>query len=206
MKYERKNKISTKKIGIIATIVAVLIIIVFFMIINIYAKIKTEEEKINNKNNFENIKTGVIEEHYQNGEIIPENDNFFTRLYDGTVKDEEIYEKLFLLVNYTIPSIKDSLKEKNEQEIKKYYNENKEKILTSIGCENQDEFLKFKEIIDKVDKNKFKKAKYDVEKFIEEDEYVTVPIILEYENETIIIKLELLKRNSLENNVKFKPI
>lgn len=206
MKYERKNKISTKKIGIIATIVAVLIIIVFFMIINIYAKIKTEEEKINNKNNFENIKTGVIEEHYQNGEIIPENDNFFTRLYDGTVKDEEIYEKLFLLVNYTIPSIKDSLKEKNEQEIKKYYNENKEKILTSIGCENQDEFLKFKEIIDKVDKNKFKKAKYDIEKFIEEDEYVTVPIILEYENETIIIKLELLKRNSLENNVKFKPI
>lgn len=206
MKYERKNKISTKKIGIIATIVAVLIIIVFFMIINIYAKIKTEEEKINNKNNFENIKTGVIEEHYQNGEIIPENDNFFTRLYDGTVKDEEIYEKLFLLVNYTIPSIKDSLKEKNEQEIKKYYNENKEKILTSIGCENQDEFLKFKKIIDKVDKNKFKKAKYDIEKFIEEDEYVTVPIILEYENETIIIKLELLKRNSLENNVKFKPI
>ena len=206
MKYERKNRISTKKIGIIATIVAVLIIIVFFMIINIYAKIKTEEEKINNKNNFENIKTGVIEEHYQNGEIIPENDNFFTRLYDGTVKDEEIYEKLFLLVNYTIPSIKDSLKEKNEQEIKKYYNENKEKILTSIGCENQDEFLKFKEIIDKVDKNKFKKAKYDIEKFIEEDEYVTVPIILEYENETIIIKLELLKRNSLENNVKFKPI
>ena len=206
LKNANNKKINTKQIGIIAIIVTILVIIVFFIIVNTYAKIKEEEEKIRNKNDFENIKTGVIEEHYQNGEIIPENDNFFTRLYSGTVKDEEIYEKLFLLVNYTMPNIKNSLNGKTEKEIKEYYNENKEKILTNIGCESQEEFLKFKEIIDQSEKNSFKKAKYEVEKFAEEDEYVTVPIILEYENKTITIKLELSKRNSLNGNVKFKPI
>ncbi len=206
LKNANNKKINTKQIGIIAIIVTILVIIVFFIIVNTYAKIKEEEEKIRNKNDFENIKTGVIEEHYQNGEIIPENDNFFTRLYSGTVKDEEIYEKLFLLVNYTMPNIKNSLNGKTEKEIKEYYNENKEKILTNIGCESQEEFLKFKEIIDQSEKNSFKKAKYEVEKFAEEDEYVTVPIILEYENKTITIKLELSKRNSLNDNVKFKPI
>ena len=206
LKNANNKKINTKQIGIIAIIVTILVIIVFFIIVNTYAKIKEEEEKIRNKNDFENIKTGVIEEHYQNGEIIPENDNFFTRLYSGTVKDEEIYEKLFLLVNYTMPNIKNSLNGKTEKEIKEYYNENKEKILTNIVCESQEEFLKFKEIIDQSEKNSFKKAKYEVEKFAEEDEYVTVPIILEYENKTITIKLELSKRNSLNDNVKFKPI
>ena len=198
------NKNKTKKLAIFVIISAIIIIIGFIITINNFAKIKQEEEKVKNRQEYEDIKQGIVDSHLDEGEIIPDNYQFFARLYTGTVNTKEIYEKIFYLVRYTVPDIKGKINGKSDSEIKKYYKDNELKIKTVIGIESEEEFLKFVSYINDVDYKEFEKAKYDVENFSEDIDFATVPLELKYSNKTIVLKLVVAKRKSQDNNIKFR--
>ena len=121
----KRKAINTKRLTIFVILAALLIIIGFAFTVTNYIRIKKEEEKLKNKSEYETAKSDIIRNHYEEGEIIPEHDNIFARLYNGNVNDKEIYKKLYYFVNYAAPTLQKNLNGKSEKEIRNYF-KNKE--------------------------------------------------------------------------------
>ena len=93
MKEKGKSNKSRKRI-ITILLIAIIAVVAVVIGIVIYSKIKTEESKIQNRKDYEETLSVVKDEFFEEGKIVPDNYNFYTRLYDGTVKDEIVYERI----------------------------------------------------------------------------------------------------------------
>ena len=198
------SKLKAKKRAILIIVVALLVLIVFIIMLIWYAKLKESEDIKKNVREYENAISKVDNNYYANGQIVPENDNKLARLYEGTVYDEVMYEKIYGLVENTIPNINNNLGNLSDEELTNYYTNNENRVKQSIGSETVEEFISFVRYIEEMNPTGFEGAKYDVALFEDGENYALVPLKLEYKNKTITIKMYIAKRNGEKVLIMFK--
>jgi len=202
---KEKNK-SNKSRKMIITILLIAIIAVVVVVIGIviYSKIKTEESKIQNRKDYEETLSTVKDEFFEEGKIVPDNYNFYTRLYDGTVKDEVVYEKIYYLVKVAIPNINKTLGNMSEGDLRSYYKNNKERIEAGLGSENENEFVKIVKTIKEKNLEGYKDASFDVANYEDGDPFVKVPLKLTFDNGELNVNVYVAKRNGAGTLVMIK--
>ena len=202
---KEKNK-SNKSRKMIITILLIAIIAVVVVVIGIviYSKIKTEESKIQNRKDYEETLSTVKDEFFEEGKIVPDNYNFYTRLYDGTVKDEVVYERIYYLVKVAIPNINKTLGNMSEGDLRSYYKNNKERIEAGLGSENENEFVKIVKTIKEKNLEGYKDASFDVANYEDGDPFVKVPLKLTFDNGELNVNVYVAKRNGAGTLVMIK--
>lgn len=206
MQDKKKEMVNKKQILLITILTAIAIIILFIIILINYYQTKEKEEQLINRQEYEQIISDVNERHLKNGEVIPDNDNIFTRLYDGTVSDTEIYEKIYTLESVVIPNINSKIAYMSEDEIVKYYKENENRIKQSIGSESAEEYVALVKEIKKSNVQNFEKAVYEVKEFTDGDPYAKVPLTLKYKEGELKLNLFVAKRKGTEILIMFKTL
>lgn len=188
-------------IGLLIIFVLLLLLIVAFIF---YFKMDSEEDKIKNRQGYENVLTNIKNERYKKGEIVPDEDNIYTRLYNGTVSDSVLYGKIYYLVSVAIPNINNNLGNMSDIDLRDYYSNNKARIEQGIGSTSQQEFVDFVKYIKSCNLVNYKNARYDSKNYEDGQDYATIPLILEYEEGSATITMRIAKRNGMPILVTFK--
>lgn len=203
MKEKGKSNKSRKRI-ITILLIAIIAVVAVVIGIVIYSKIKTEESKIQNRKDYEETLSVVKDEFFEEGKIVPDNYNFYTRLYDGTVKDEIVYERIYYLVKVAIPNINKTLGNMSEGDLRSYYKKNKERIEAGLGSENENEFVKIVKTIKEKNLNNYKDASFDVANYEDGDPFVKLPLKLTFDNGELNVNIYVAKRNGTGTLVMIK--
>lgn len=140
-----KNKI-IKKISILC--VLILIIMLLIILIN-----NIQENKVTEKLNY-------INGTEWNDEIYPEGMPIVFKLYDGKLTAQNIGKSIYHVVTEIFPKYNMELKGFTNDQIKKYYEKNKNEIFKSIGNISEIEFIS---IINEI--STLTKEKYEIEAF-----------------------------------------
>lgn len=211
---KRKRKSDYKKyifMGIFA-IVGVIIILIgsTTAIINIEKRQKDNHENIANTatnmaiikdETFENTAYAntideVDEKFIQVKQIVPENYNFLTRLYEGNLDDTVLYERIYRIVFEVIPDTYKELNGKDNAEIVNYYQMFQEEIFNLTGIESEQEYIKFVESVIKIGNGKYASSVFMVNNFVANDKYSTVDLILNFSTGSIILKIDILNNTT----------
>ena len=126
MKKNRKRNNNSKVLGLVIALFTIICAIIMLVIVLISQK---EKEQPQNTIAEDQAVMQEIKEEYKNSkkQLVPDHYNILTRLYEGTVKSEEVYQKLYIIVYETIPEIQKELGiNPSQEEIKQYYKKNKE--------------------------------------------------------------------------------
>lgn len=197
------------------------IIIIIFIIINIIITFKLLSGKSNNKDkqtnenntnssvesnsedfNYPNEYNEIIKTTYYDNKVLPQNCYKLSMDYSGEIELTDLYEKLNLLVNKLIPEI-DSIKN-NTTEIDRYYNENYDYIINTVGLYNSQYFYDLVNILISNNISKYLYSKYDEATYKNEEDESSFIIEIYYESENYI-KVEVILDN-VDNKVKLMPI
>ncbi len=195
MKKNKKGKNKNSKI--IGLVIALLAIIAIMMLVILLISQKGKEQSKSTIAEDQAVMQEVKEE-YKNSkkQLVPDHYNILTRLYEGTVKNEEIYQKLYILVYETIPEIQKELgTNPRQEEIKQNYKQNKENIQEQTGIENQEDYVEFAQYICNQKPTDYQNAILEVEQYQEKNKEVQIPVTLVYKNTTLTLELQLQEKN-----------
>lgn len=184
-----KNKKEKKlKIGIIIGLVLIFSIILLIILLKTY-------NSSNAKKSEQQLKYIMSDE--WNDELFPKGMPAFIRSYSGELNAKNIGKSIDYVVNTVIPQYKKDLYGKDEKEITKYYNKNKNAIIIDTGIDNIDDFKKFiNEIVIKTKSNdlKFESFYIDENSIEEYSNKTTAYLYIEYDGcAEVDLKIEALK-------------
>lgn len=181
----KKIKVDIKKIEKILLILLVIIFILGIVIIYISKNDKTVLSK---------EKLDYIYSEEWNDEIFPEGMPKFFREYDGNLTAQNIGKSISHVTNEIIPQYNKLLKDKNEEQIKEYFNLNQDVIALDLGINEENEFIQFINEISKIDLSNFELEKYyiDEETIYSNSTYATGDLYITYkECEEISLKIKV---------------
>ncbi len=205
-KKETNKSLVNKKNIILATLLFLAFLLICIITIVNYAKLKEEEDKINNKKDFENAIEEVKKDFIENGEIVPNRYNMFERMYEGEIDTSQIYPDIYNLVYITIPDIQKKFKGKDKNEIENFFKDNKSRIENNLGINNKEEYVKFVTYIKDLDLGLFVDATFDEINYKELESADQIPLELVYTKQTIKIYIEIERKENGKNPIKFKAM
>lgn len=141
-----KKKLNKKKILILVVILAVLLIFLILLL----NSVKTKSELTLSKE-----KLAYINSTEWNNEIYPKGMPAFIRVYSGKQTTHNIGKNIYYVVNEVIPKYNKNLKDYSEEELKEYFEENRELILLNFGIRTERDFMNLMNKILKIDSNIF---------------------------------------------------
>lgn len=188
-------KKDNKKIRSILLIVFAFLTAILFLIIFMYYNLSQNS----NDKDYENVVKKVNEQYKEQGKIVPENYNFLIRLYEGDVQSDEIYSKIYNLVYKVIPDIKNNLENLSNEEIKKYYEKNKEEIISVMGIDDFENYLLLVQKVCKLENIEYNNCEFDVKNYVynENEDYSKVNLKIKFSSS---ISVELNIKNKVEEN------
>lgn len=196
MKKNRKRNNNSKVLGLVIALFTIICAIIMLVIVLISQK---EKEQPQNTIAEDQAVMQEIKEEYKNSkkQLVPDHYNILTRLYEGTVKSEEVYQKLYIIVYETIPEIQKELgTNPSQEEIKQYYKKNKEKIQKQTGIEDQEEYVEFAQYICNQKATDYQNAILEVDQYQEKNnKEAQIPVTLIYQNTTLTLELQLQENN-----------
>lgn len=190
-----------RKINLLKTIILILIIIaiLIIIIINIIenSMSKNGEQEIQYSKNeqfvFDDINENLVK---------PQFSGLVLMKYKGDASQESIISNFHKLATKLIPMYYEMLSEKDELEIKKYYNtaENKKNIEKQLGITEYECFIKMEQAISKLKGKKlvFKSYKIIKNSVEEVEEGIKARLIIQYEDNEEL-ELEVLVKNNIED-------
>lgn len=185
-------------VKILIAIIVILIIIETLVILINKLVIKNEIE-----DDYDEVIKNVQNDFLDEGEVVPNNYNFLTRLYSGEVQDSAIYARVYQLIFEYIESIYE-LKDKTEFNLEEYYKQNKDYLAIVFEITNFEEFTKFFEKIAELPSINYVDSSFILSEYYEGDEYDSVDLEIQFEGAKITFKLELIKQiTSGKQDIKF---
>lgn len=171
----KKIKIDTKKIE---KILVALFIIILILVIAIMYFDYTDSTKASRK------KLEYINSDEWNDEIFPEGMPKFIRNYNGNLTAQNIGKSIYYIVTEAIPEYNIQLRDKNEEQIKEYFNSNKENIALDLGITEENDFIMFMREIKKVRIDTFEIDSFsiDSETIISKSTYTTGDLYIKYKD------------------------
>lgn len=201
------RKISKRKLFLFLIIILIMIFVTGINLINVMKKATVSEE---------NIVTNTIEEANYTGDyertieqtkqdfidaeqIVPEYYNMLARLYEGEINTTDVYKKIYSLVYEIIPDTYENLKDKNESEIRTYFETNEEEIKRSLGIDNVSDYINFVVRACEISNNKYVTSSFDVNTFSNDGTYSTIDLNIEYLNINIVVEMKIINEKNDDN-------
>ena len=201
------RKISKRKLFLFLIIILIMIFVTGINLINVMKKATVSEE---------NIVTNTIEEANYTGDyertieqtkqdfidaeqIVPEYYNMLARLYEGEINTTDVYKKIYSLVYEIIPDTYENLKDKNESEIRTYFETNEEEIKRSLGIDNVSDYINFIVRACEISNNKYVTSSFDVNTFSNDGTYSTIDLNIEYLNINIVVEMKIINEKNNDN-------
>ena len=201
------RKISKRKLFLFLIIILIMIFVTGINLINVMKKATVSEE---------NIVTNTIEEANYTGDyertieqtkqdfidaeqIVPEYYNMLARLYEGEINTTDVYKKIYSLVYEIIPDTYENLKDKNESEIRTYFETNEEEIKRSLGIDNVSDYINFVVRACEISNNKYVTSSFDVNTFSNDGTYSTIDLNIEYLNINIVVEMKIINEKKDDN-------
>ena len=201
------RKISKRKLFLFLIIILIMIFVTGINLINVMKKATVSEE---------NIVTNTIEEANYTGDyertieqtkqdfidaeqIVPEYYNMLARLYEGEINTTDVYKKIYSLVYEIIPDTYENLKDKNESEIRTYFETNEEEIKRSLGIDNVSDYINFVVRACEISNNKYVTSSFDVNTFSNDGTYSTIDLNIEYLNINIVVEMKIINEKNNDN-------
>ena len=184
-----RKKRNFNGILILIVIIAILIVIT---IINIMALKNQKEEPpkvaeenaVTEKKDFDEALNELNQEFIENGEIVPENYNFLVRIYEGPIKEGEIYSKLYDVIYKHIPELLNNLYGKTDNEIIEYMNQNRELIKSNFGIEYTEDLINLVKKMSDTKDATYASSVLDIANIRDEGNYSVVDLNVKYNNNT----------------------
>lgn len=144
---------------------------------------------------------------YLSDKIVPVGMSTLYGRYKGKNDINDIYRSLYKFVNY-LPILSKKVQSKEENEIKSYYEDNKDKIEENIGINNFDDFKKIILYLNSIEYNgeKYKDCEIDDLTFKNNNYYFSFNITFNFERFENKMKLKLNFANSKTLNNVFYSI
>lgn len=189
MKLEKINK-KAVGIGIVLLLIIVVILITVLIVLSNNSNIITAKNKLN-----------YIYSDQWNEEKFPDGMPKFYRAYEGKLTAENIGKSIYYIVNEVIPDYNNLFKDKSDDEIEKYYDENMGVVALLLGINNKNDFKNFVHKILEIDKTEIQLEEFyiDGDSIEVKTSYSTANLHIKYsESEEIIIKIKVLRNKSDE--------
>lgn len=193
---------------IIILIAIVLLIILVALLVTIIKKITTNKNEVYTNDIITNVAPDIEYEETMNivreefeeiGQIVPENYNFLTRMYEGNIEDTVLYSKIYDFIRKTVPETYKLLKDYDDTQITNYFNENRQTIINNLGIENADDYVKMVNQIKNIGDKNYISSSFDVSKYEAGEKYSTVPLIIQYKGVVISIDVSII--NNEDDNL-----
>lgn len=182
---------NNKKILCICIVVLVLVLIIMMILIRQLAKISEDSETNVSGTEYYGESEDTLEGYFPRGLTN------LTKKYEGTLENTEIQETTSNFIR-TVFEINDSKEDTD------YYKENANKLL-EFGITSEKQFDEIKKKI--VDLNKeeleYKLSKFDINSIKEEDNYLTVDLIIELKDGTKLVFKEKFQIDYDSSKLKF---
>jgi len=181
------------------TVIILVSILIIMIIVTIYLCNYKKPEQSN---------TQYIVETVEDNTVITDNSyDFFSKYGKGCVSSKIYYETISNFYKNTLPNYYNSLVTKTNEELKQYYNSNTEQIKNDIKIENEEEFIKFVQMLSKL-KNKnlvLEKLTIKDNTVVNEKDYVSANIIIKYAQNNEINMMIKVYKNAQNNgkNIEF---
>ena len=162
----------------IKTIIFTILIVVLILIAVIYAiKTKNKRQVVNEQ---EIIRQDM--EKYESDKIIPRGVGGFSGTYKGSNRGDDLYRKLYVLVNY-LPELSE-VAYKDSTEISNYYNSHKTTIKNNLGLSKEKHFAKFCEYLKETGYKgeKYEDSEIQYETYKYDDQYNSFDVTFQFEN------------------------
>ncbi len=181
---------------IVILIIIIVLIVIFAFLVNAIKKETTKKEEISQDEiitnytpdvEYEETMNVVKEQFEEIGQIVPENYNFLTRMYEGNVTDTVLYSKIYNFIRKIVPETYKELKDADESLIISYFNTNKETIYSDLGINTEEDYLNLVKKIKEIGDKEYLSSSFDVSKFETKNKYSKVPLIIQYEGVSISI-------------------
>ena len=187
-----KKKLNKKKILIILTI-----LLLILLILVICLKITTKEDEIA----ISKEKLAYINGENWNEEIYPKGMPAFVRSYSGKQTTHNLGKNIYYVVNELIPKYNNNLKDKDEKELEKYFEKNRELILLNFGIRTERDFLNLVDEILKVDSTNFKVQNFyiDESSIKKEKDCTKATLYIKYEGSKEI-SIDIKALNEIKND------
>lgn len=205
-KNKKNSSKGNKKIIILVTLLVLILLVGFIITVINYAKVKEEENKIKNRESYENAIQEVKQEILENGEILPNRYNMIERMYEGEVSTDQIYPDIYNLVMITIPDIQKRFKGKGNNEIESFYKDNKGRIEKNLGLDNKEDYLNFVNYIKELDLGEFVDSTFIEAEYKSLTDVEQVPLEIVYTKKTIKVIMEIDLKESDKNPIRFKAM
>ena len=186
---------------ILKILIAIIVILIIIEILFIFINKLTIKEVV--EDDYDEVIKSVQNDFISEGEIVPNNYNFLTRLYSGEVQDSAIYARIYQLIFEYLQSIYE-LKDKTEFNIEEYYKQNEEYLAVVFEITNFEEFTKFFESIEKLPNINYVDSSFILSEYYEGDEYDNVDLEIQFEGAKITFRLDIIKQiTSGKQDIKF---
>lgn len=153
---------------------------------------------------YANVINEVEEKFIQAKQVVPENYNFLTRLYEGKLDDTILYERIYRLVFEVIPDTYKDLKEKNDTEIAEYYKTYQVEIYNLTGIENEQGYINFVKSVNKIGEGEYVSSVFAVNNFVAEEDYSIVDLTINFTTGSITFETHILNNTNEDlKDIKF---
>lgn len=184
MKLEKVNKKIVMTFIIILLIISVILITTLIVIYN-----SSDIAEARNK-------LAYIYNDEWNNEEFPDGMPKFYRSYEGNLSAPNIGKSIYYVVTEVIPNYNQLFKDKNDDEIEKYYDDNVENIALTLGIDSKEDFKDFVKKILEINVNEFNIEEFyiDGESIKSVTAYSKADLHVKYyESDEIILKFKVLK-------------
>ena len=185
-----QNKITKTKIIILIVISILCILLLLGSILYI---LLTDELMISKRN------LDYINSEKWNNELYPEGMPAFFRASTGNITAQNMGKSIYHVATELIPEYNKKLKNANEEEIKKYYNEKQEIIRVELGISTEKSFVKFMNEVKKLNKENIEFESYfiDIDSIETSTGKASAQIYIKYKDcEELVFKITAARKIS----------
>lgn len=170
------------------------IILIIFIVLNlIMMGVLTALIRLNGTQEELDITNTTVEQQIDeyHGRIYPENFGKILYSYEGDIDLNYFYEMTYKVVNY-IPDLNSVVANYSEEQLKSYYNQNKDTIQANTGITIFAEFNKLCSAINKLEEDSaYEGSTIDTQSYEDDEDYVQFVLDVEYSNSN---KIQLIVR------------
>lgn len=170
------------------------IILIIFIVLNlIMMGVLTALIRLNGTQEELDITNTTVEQQIDeyHGRIYPENFGKILYSYEGDIDLNYFYEMTYKVVNY-IPDLNSVVANYSEEQLKSYYNQNKDTIQENTGITTFAEFNKLCSAINKLEEDSaYEGSTIDTQSYEDDEDYVQFVLDVEYSNSN---KIQLIVR------------
>lgn len=171
-------------------VILILLIVCGIALLSLVCLLKISMNKEVEDINENKVIDELVAARYDKKQIIPDNFVMLLRVYEGEVKEEEIYKKIYQFVSKYVPEIQLSKK------IEEYYKNNTDRIKKEIGITEYDDFKALSKIIKQIDtSSQFENSEFDFNSFEENDGMISLGLKIYYTGkEELNLKFVIYKK------------